>query len=244
TDLREWLASHAASGRQSIVDFVARHHSAVRDWPGLHAKTVIGESSAYLGSLNLTDTAHERRIELGVRIDGPQVAELARWFDELWAASHSVDINDIREQMGSIPDCRPSYSRSRAGRPPRQTARIPCVMTSAMSVTADRITRSPCHELPQIPAGSSYHQGLRVLSAAGPNGMLRAEIAEQLGYADDTMIGSICGYYQDLAINDREMHRGNLFNRGCVAIDKSKAGRYWITEVGDKTLREIEQITD
>jgi putative restriction endonuclease len=74
--------------------------------------------------------------------------------------------------------------------------------------------------------------------------MKRREIAQALGYSDDSMIGNICGYNGSGIdeVNQREVHKENLFNRGYVEISNTRD--YRITQAGEEALREIESRED
>ncbi len=53
--------------------------------PALHAKAVISDSFAMMGSANLTNHGILGRTEMGVLLDDPaMVAEMGAWFDDLW----------------------------------------------------------------------------------------------------------------------------------------------------------------
>ena len=77
TDMEAWLDNYRTSERETIREFVARYHERIRDVRNLHAKAVIGETGALVGSTNLTRTGLGGRDELGVRFDEPErIAEL------------------------------------------------------------------------------------------------------------------------------------------------------------------------
>ncbi len=62
------------------------------DHPRLHAKVYIfGDESAVVTSANLTTSALDSNIEVGVQLSGSEVEDLTRWFDGLWCSSEPLD---------------------------------------------------------------------------------------------------------------------------------------------------------
>jgi PLD-like domain len=60
--------------------------------PRLHAKVYLfGSRSAVVTSANLTQKALDRNLEVGVRFDGIEVAQLVNWFDKLWDEAEALD---------------------------------------------------------------------------------------------------------------------------------------------------------
>jgi hypothetical protein len=58
----------------------------------LHAKVYLfGSEFALVTSANLTKSAMDSNIEVGVQISGSQIAALTRWFDELWDSAEAID---------------------------------------------------------------------------------------------------------------------------------------------------------
>ncbi|WP_435077551.1 phospholipase D-like domain-containing protein [Halococcus sp. AFM35] len=100
TDMEAWLDSCPASERETISEFVAHNHGRIRDVRNLHAKAVIGETGALVGSANLTRTGLGRRDELGVRFDeAERIAELREWFEGLWNESSRAKLDAIDERI-------------------------------------------------------------------------------------------------------------------------------------------------
>jgi hypothetical protein len=69
------------------------------DRPRLHAKTYIFEMSvAVVTSANLTRSAFESNLEVGVEVRGDDLTKLAHWFDQLWqialplTAGHLIEL--------------------------------------------------------------------------------------------------------------------------------------------------------
>lgn len=85
SDVEAWLASLSIKARPRAWQFIRDNQDRIHHCAAIHAKTVIGESLALLGSANLTNTGILGRTELGILLDDPvQVAELNTWFDGLW----------------------------------------------------------------------------------------------------------------------------------------------------------------
>ena len=79
-----------ASGATSIETLRAMIESGVKcrrlpERPRLHAKVYIfGTSHAVITSANLTGSAFDSNIEVGVEVGADQANKLASWFDTLW----------------------------------------------------------------------------------------------------------------------------------------------------------------
>lgn len=91
SDVREWLTALPRSARPRTWQFIREHVDRIHHYEDLHAKVVIGRRTAMFGSANLTRRGILARAELGMHLDdAAQVAELSRWFDELWAETSPV----------------------------------------------------------------------------------------------------------------------------------------------------------
>ncbi len=74
-----------------MVDFLRRHVDSVREIPGVHAKLVVGDGAALVGSANLTRRAICDRVEMACLIREPALlGELVEWFESIWAAAEDV----------------------------------------------------------------------------------------------------------------------------------------------------------
>lgn len=99
TDMDEWLRTQ--SDRKRIREFVHRHHSGIRDCRGLHAKVILTDDSAIIGSANFTHSGLSRNTEMSVLIkDVPELGELEDWFEQLWRHTEPVD----KSAVGKIID--------------------------------------------------------------------------------------------------------------------------------------------
>ena len=68
----------------------------LRGRPRFHAKVYIfGSDSAVVTSANLTGSAFESNIEVGVQVGGDSVQQLAAWFDAFWAKADRLDVPEL-----------------------------------------------------------------------------------------------------------------------------------------------------
>jgi hypothetical protein len=130
TDVEEWLASHGADQREAIIEFIREHSDRVRHCRDLHAKVVIADHGAIVGSANLTAKGIRNRIEVSVLFrqneEEAQIEELRRWFDLLWERAEPVNIEQAEQYARLLPqesltEHRP---RSRLASPLRINARL------------------------------------------------------------------------------------------------------------------------
>lgn len=85
SDVQEWLASLSTQALSRAWAFIREHLPLIHHCPALHAKAVISDSFAMMGSANLTNHGILGRTEMGVLLDDPaMVAEMGAWFDDLW----------------------------------------------------------------------------------------------------------------------------------------------------------------
>ena len=102
SDVEAWLSSLSIRARPRAWQFIRENKDRIHHYPAIHAKTVIGEDLALLGSANLTNTGILGRTEMGILLDDPeQIAELHTWFDGLWqqTAAPLVDETSAFVQM-------------------------------------------------------------------------------------------------------------------------------------------------
>ncbi len=105
TDVEEWLGTVTRPQRPATFSFITNNQEMIRHFPGLHAKVIIGSGKALIGSANFTDAGITLRTEMAAAFeDEPQVEELQRWFDVLWAMSYQLPIEQIATYMDTLPD--------------------------------------------------------------------------------------------------------------------------------------------
>lgn len=96
TDVEEWICSHNKKERQKIKNFISEKSSSIHHYRGIHAKVIIGNSKAFVGSSNLTEKGITERVEMGVFIEEKElVVELQNWFRDLWDKSESINTQDL-----------------------------------------------------------------------------------------------------------------------------------------------------
>jgi hypothetical protein len=77
----------------------------VKSHDSFHSKIYIFDNSALITSANLTKTAFETNIEVGVILDGPQVDNVKRFFDEsLWKDAKSIKEIEKYKRIWNISD--------------------------------------------------------------------------------------------------------------------------------------------
>jgi HKD family nuclease len=94
--LTSLLPMDIASGATSLEALRVLIESGVecrylREHPRLHAKVYIfGGVSAVVTSANLTGSAFDSNIEVGVEVDGSDVQDLTEWFDRFWQKAYPL----------------------------------------------------------------------------------------------------------------------------------------------------------
>lgn len=83
---------------------------------------MVGDDTAFIGSVNLTETGLNKNAEIGVQFeDNSETKELQQWFDELWSRTEVADIPELRTYVEkaastttqptvSMPDTGPSFN--------------------------------------------------------------------------------------------------------------------------------------
>lgn len=85
SDVQEWLGALTVQARPRAWQFIRNNLDRIHHCPALHAKAVISDSLAMLGSANLTQYGILGRTELGILLDDPTlVREMASWFERIW----------------------------------------------------------------------------------------------------------------------------------------------------------------
>jgi hypothetical protein len=95
SDIEAWLASLSMRARPKAWQFIRENLGHIHHCSAIHAKAVIGEELAMLGSANLTNAGMLGRTEMGIQIDDPKmVRELNEWFEALWLQTHSPIVDE------------------------------------------------------------------------------------------------------------------------------------------------------
>lgn len=95
SDVEEWLSSLSVRARPKAWGFIRENLARIHHCPAIHAKAVIGQSLAMIGSANLTSTGILGRTEMGILLDEPSIlVEIGAWFDGLWGQTASPYIDE------------------------------------------------------------------------------------------------------------------------------------------------------
>lgn len=86
TDYEAWLISHPnKTERLKICDFINENFDKIKHISDIHAKVLLTDSSAFVGSANFTDKGILERTEMSVSFsEQDKVEELKKWFQSLW----------------------------------------------------------------------------------------------------------------------------------------------------------------
>lgn len=108
TDIGEWLSIHDREGQKRIHEFLIDQRGQVRHVPDLHAKVVLGDDQALVGSANLTAKGLTGRSEMAVLLDEKDtIDEITEWFETLWSIYDPPELNQIEayiESTSGTPD--------------------------------------------------------------------------------------------------------------------------------------------
>ena len=103
TDVEEWIISHNIKQRQNIKNFILNNLLNIHHYKDIHAKVIVADDRAFIGSSNLTDKGITGRVEMSLLIEEKeQVCELQRWFKDLWIGSESVKTQDLEKYVSII----------------------------------------------------------------------------------------------------------------------------------------------
>jgi hypothetical protein len=109
TDVEELLRSQGLANRDWFVEFLVDNTECVRHCKSLHAKVILAEQQALVGSANFTLRGLTERAEMSVLLSDPKtVDELNEWFDELWSRCSQVNRKAIVDFTKSLPDRSPA----------------------------------------------------------------------------------------------------------------------------------------
>jgi len=115
TDVEAWITIFSGEARKSIQKFIEENRERVHDFPDVHAKVVLSEASAIIGSANLTEKGVVGRTEMGVRFsEEEKIAELREWFNRLWSESSPVDPKELDEFVRTSQSASSTHSQPTA----------------------------------------------------------------------------------------------------------------------------------
>lgn len=98
TDAQEWVRTQSASAREEVLGFIQQNQERIHDCRGLHAKSIVTEDHALVGSANFTKAGLGENAEMGVLFHQTEhVAELQEWFGQLWARTEPVEEDELHD---------------------------------------------------------------------------------------------------------------------------------------------------
>jgi hypothetical protein len=116
TDCGEWLGALSPKARSAAYAFITKNRRRIHHYPRLHAKVILTDRSALIGSANLTEEGLTRRVEMAALMeDEPDLGEARKWFDGLWKQSGEVEGNELKGLIRSLPKKDSRLTRWRAG---------------------------------------------------------------------------------------------------------------------------------
>lgn len=126
TDVEAWIGTFGGSTRDEIHELIAANRERIHHFPDVHAKVVLSDDSAVVGSANLTEKGVVGRTEMGVRFtDDAKIEELNEWFTRLWSESDTVDneeLDEFVESSSSTPTTHTDSGTSLTSDAPRVSA--------------------------------------------------------------------------------------------------------------------------
>ncbi|MCZ7385867.1 MAG: phospholipase D-like domain-containing protein [Candidatus Methanoperedens sp.] len=103
TDVEAWIISHNPKARQDIKNFIKKNFSNIHHYKNIHAKVIVTDNMAFMGSSNFTIKGITRRVEMSVLIEEKeQIDELKKWFRGLWDESKCVEHQELDRYVSSI----------------------------------------------------------------------------------------------------------------------------------------------
>lgn len=115
TDVEAWAGTFGGSSRQEIQKLVESNRERIHNIQDIHAKVVISDNSAIVGSANLTEKGVTRRREMGVQFEEQDlIEELQDWFFHLWSKSSPIDLDEFRGYIQSLSTTPTTHSRTTA----------------------------------------------------------------------------------------------------------------------------------
>lgn len=102
TDVVAWIGTFGGESRKEIREFIEENPEWIHHFRHVHAKVVLSEDSAVVGSANLTEKGVTGRTEMGVEFsEEEKISELREWFSRLWSESGPVNLDELDELVRS-----------------------------------------------------------------------------------------------------------------------------------------------
>ncbi|GAB3019996.1 phospholipase D-like domain-containing protein [Natronobiforma cellulositropha] len=115
TDVEAWIEAFHGDSRTEITALLEAHRDRIHHFENLHAKVVLSEDLAVVGSANLTEKGIRKRTEVGVLFeDDETVTELREWFARLWSESDPADPDELETFVRASPPASFTYTPSTA----------------------------------------------------------------------------------------------------------------------------------
>jgi len=103
TDVEAWVGTFGGNSRREIQKIVESNQDRIRNIRDIHAKVVVSDDSAILGSANLTKKGVTGRREMGVQFEEDNlIEELQNWFLTLWSKGSLIDLDEFQDYVQSL----------------------------------------------------------------------------------------------------------------------------------------------
>jgi hypothetical protein len=107
TDFDECFRNMSIKERAQFQRLFMDNEDKMRHYPLLHAKVVVGQRKAFIGSANITKHGLGKRQEVAVLLsDQGSVEELLVWFDGLWRRAEELSIEKLKTRLTRLPQNR------------------------------------------------------------------------------------------------------------------------------------------
>ena len=216
------------------------------DGPRLHAKTYIfANEGAVVTSANLTRSALDRNIEVGVQISGDTVQELMKWFDQQWDKAVPLDAAQIAVWQKETAKLRHDYSRLRkkmaaAPKLPNEASPIdvgPEALASLRELLTN-INRPSPNRVPSYFCNTDRKHGGRDSSGR----FLREELMRSRGYAAAWEEFSYPGHMEKVQVGQAILMYANRV--GIIGIGRAKSACEILTPDRAERLLGAEESTE
>lgn len=96
SDLQAWFTSCPINQRAKTLEFIKANQDKIRHIPKLHAKLIVSNRQALVGSANFTDNGILHNYEISVLFEeSPEVTQLQEWFETIWQRGQVVDLSKL-----------------------------------------------------------------------------------------------------------------------------------------------------
>lgn len=103
TDVEAWISSHQGKTRKDIQQFIIDNLTSIHHYQDLHAKVIISDKKALIGSANFTKKGITGRVEMAVLLENiEQVDELKKWFADLWQQTDVINLDELTQYCANL----------------------------------------------------------------------------------------------------------------------------------------------